>query len=335
MNETILAADAPDGLTQADTLAFRVDDVGYRWAHVFADARRRGDWRILETEIRQALACLRLATQDGPPLGREAERSMAVSFRRSRRLHAAEDLEAWLTDRGLTVAQWRHYIRGESLRRRHAAELHTVAERYPVAGDAARQALGVWGWCSEAFPRWAEHLATRAASAHARCERTNDTPPGPDDLDALDELDGRFAADVATPERLEALLAARYLDWLRLEVDTAVFDDFDTAAEALLCIRDDGWTLAEAGRAGRAGLHRHRLLVEELDAEHRHAFVRARDGDLLGPFRFGGQPALFRVCRKDAPNLDDDELRLKASRELVATAAAREVNDRVEWLHPR
>lgn len=28
-------------------------------------------------------------------------------------------------------------------------------------------------------------------------------------------------------------------------------------------------------------------------------------------------------------------LRLKATRQLVATAAAREVDDRVEWLHPR
>jgi hypothetical protein len=335
VSDTLPDADAPSGLVRADAPAFRVDGVEYRWARVFAHARGRGDWQILETEVRQALACRRLAAEQGPPLAHGAERSLAVAFRRARRLHAAEDVEAWLAARDLSVAQWRGYLRGEALRRRHAAELDTVVERYPVDDALIRQARDVWGRCSEAFPRWAGQLATRAAGAHAIRERTGMPPPDPDDLAALEDLFDRFADDVATRRRLEALVDARYLDWLRLDAATAVFEDQDTAAEALLCVRDDGWSLSEAAHAGHARLRRHRLLVEEVDPATRPHLVRARDGDLLGPLPLGGQPALVRVLRKDAPSLEDDELRLKATRELVGTAAAREVADRVEWLHPR
>ena len=335
MSDTLPDAAAPSGLVRAEEVAFRVDGVDYRWAHVFAHARSTGDWRTLETEVRQALACRTLATAQGPPLLPGAERPLAVAFRRARRLHAAEDVEAWLAARGLTVAQWRGYLRGEALRRRHAAELDTVVERYPVDDAVVERALGVWGLCSSAFPRWAGQLATRAAAAHAICERAGTPPPDRGDLAALEEHYDGFAADVASPRRLQALLDSRYLDWLRLDAETAVFEDRDTAAEALLCVRDDGWSLSEAAHAGRARLRRHRLLVEDVDADARPHLVRARDGDLLGPLPLGGQPALVRVLRKDAPSLEDDELRLKATRELVGTAAAREVADRVEWLHPR
>jgi hypothetical protein len=335
VSETFPAPDPLTGPVGGDELAFRVDGVGYRWAHVFAHARRRGDWRILEIEVTQAQACLRLATEEGPPLRRQAERSVAVAFRRTRRLHAAEDLEAWLGTRDLTFAQWRHYIQGEALRRRHAAELDTVVKCYPVDDATVEEALRVWGRCSEAFPRWAEQLATRAAAAHAACERAGEPPPGPDELEALEALFDRFAGDVATAERLEALLATRYLDWLRIDGETAVFADQDTAAEALLCVRDDGWSLSEATLAGQGRLHRHGLLVEEIEPDTRYHFVRAHDGDLLGPLPLGGKPTLFHVLRKDAPSLDDDEVRLKATRHVVTTAASHEVDDRVEWLHPR
>lgn len=333
MSDTLPDVDAPTGSVHADVPAFRVDGVEYRWDHVFTHARCRGDWRILETEVRQAEACLRLADEEGPPLAHGAERPIAVAFRRARRLHAAEDLEAWLEARSLTVAQWRRHIRGEALRRRHAAELDTVVTRFAVDDATVREALAVGGWCSGAFPRWAGDLATRAAAAHAVCEHADQPPPGPDDLAELEALYDRFAVEVATSERLKALLAARYLDWLRLDAEVGVFADEDTAAEALLCVRDDGWSLPEATQAGGGRLRRDRFLVEEVDADSRHHFVRARAGDLLGPLVLDDGATLLHVLRKDVPSLDDDELRLEARRQLVATAAAREVDDRVVW-HP-
>lgn len=263
MSEPLPATDAPTSFPAGDELAFSVDGVGYRWVDVYSHARRRGDWRILETEVCQAQACMRLTTEEGPPLGRQAERAVAVAFRRTRRLLAAEDLEAWLATRGLTVGQWHSYIHGEALRRRHAAELDTVVGRYPVDDATVKDALGVWARCTEALARWAQQLATRVAAAHAACEGAGEWLPEPDELDAIEALFDRFAADVATAARLDALLAARYLDWLRIDGETAVFVDQDTAAEALACVRDDGWSLSEATQAGQGRLRRNGMLVED------------------------------------------------------------------------
>jgi hypothetical protein len=322
------------GGSGGEVLAFRVDGVGFRWSTVFADARRRGDWQILEAEVRQALACAQLVAEGAPPLGREVERSAANAFRRARRLHAAEDVEAWLGARGLTVRQWRRYVRGEALRLRHAAELADLVARYPADDATVHDTLPIWGWCSGAFPRWAEALAARAATAAALGE-TGDTPDGSVDLRALDERFDRFAAETATPDRLAALVAARYLAWLRIDGDLVAFADEDTAREALLCVREDGWSLADVAAAAKRQLRRRALLAEEVDVEVRHHLVRARDGDLLGPLLVDGRPTLVFVRRKRPPEIDDEEVRVRATRELVDTAVAREVADRVEWLHPR
>ena len=315
-------------------VAFTVDGVACPWEVVFAHARRRGDWQILETEVRQALACEQLASE-GQPLNRDEERTVATAFRRARRLHAGEDLEAWLTERGLTVGQWRRCMRGEALRRRHAAELDRVVARYPAADGEVETALGLWGVCTGVFARWAGELATRAAAAHAVAEAEGTSLPRLDDLDALEASYDRFVDRIATPERLRAVVAARYLDWLRLDCDLVVFADADVAAEARLCVREDGWPLADAARAAGAALLHRRLLAEEIDADKRHRFVRARDGDLLGPLAWSGGVALVHVRRKTPPDLGDDEVRAKAAGEVMAAANDREVGNRVGWRHPR
>lgn len=328
-------------MAEADVLpsdvgpAFRVDGTVHTWEQVFTLARRRGDVAILQAEVRQALAYRARAEAQGRPLERDRERAVAVSFRRARRLHAVEDLEAWLAARGLSVTQWRDYVRGEALRRRHAAELDTVVEGHVPDEAQVAELQSVWGRCSGAFGRWAEELARLVAVAHALRDRGGSPVPEVTDLGELTSRFDDFAQVVATPDRLESLVTARYLDWLRIDRETASFRDLDTAAEAGLCIRDDGWTLRQAARAGGGRLSRRASLAEEIDDAHRHRFVRAHEDDLLGPLVIDGAPSLVQVLRKHPPTLDDDEVRLHATNHLLDTAVAREVNDRVEWLDPR
>jgi len=327
--------DAAMNPVREDAPVFRVGGTTHTWGQVFAWARRSGDLKILQTEVRQALACQGRAADQRRPLERDRERAVAVAFRRARRLHAAEDLEAWLAARGLSVDQWREYVRGEALRRRQAAELDVIVEQHPVDDDDVERLTSVWGRCSGAFGRWADDLAHRIAAAHALGERGKGLVPQADELDDLEARFEAFHRSVVTPDRLASLVAARYLDWLRIDCDTVTFHDLDTAAEARLCIRDDGWTLRQVARAGGGRVRRRARLAEDIDADHRHQFVRAREDDLVGPVPEDGGLSLAVVMHKHTPALDDDEVRLRATRHLVDTAVAREVNDRVEWLAPR
>lgn len=323
-------------LTCGSAVVFRVGEVGYRWDDVFAHARRRGAWQALQTHVREAQACQRMVVDEGltPPV--DEERAAATGFRYERRLYAAQDLEAWLDERGLTVAQWRDYIRGVVLRRRHEPELVAIMSRYPPTEQAVEHACGAWGVCSGVFARWAQELAARGAAAHAvwEADATGGDPPRPERLDALDALYERFAERAATPERLQATVTARALDWVQVDFDQTVFGNEDAAREALLCVRDDGWSLAEAARAAGTAVHRRSVFLEEVDGAARHQLLRARGGDLVGPLLLPEGPTLAHVRHRVEPSLHAPDVRARAVTELVDEAVAREVDDRVRWLPP-
>jgi hypothetical protein len=314
---------------------FSVDATGFAWDDVFAHARRHSAWAALETQVRQAKACERLAAAHDLLPDVVEERAAAQAFRLERRLYAAEDLEAWLAERGLSVAQWRDHIRESVLRRQHAEDLDAVFGAYPPTDAEVEAALPVWGVCTGAFGRSARDLAARAAAAQAAWARgTGGQAPAPGRLDVLDALYDRFTEQAARHEALEALVASRYLDWLRVECEQVTFPHDDAAREALLCVRDDGWTLTVAARAAGAEAVQANVLVRDADPEVRHRLLAAQDGDVLGPLQLPAGPALVHVVRKTAPDVDDPELRALAVREVIDAAVAREVDDRVRWLEP-
>ena len=322
--------------TVSDAVALQVDATDLRWSDVVAYAVREGAWEVFTTELRQAVACRRLVAEQGPRLDRATERDVATAFRRARRLLAAEDLEAWLAARDVTVRAWQEYVRAEGLRRRHAHELPELVVRFPATDEQLRTLRPVWGWCTGALPRWAEQVAVRVAAAHALDGPGSVAVPLDDtELAALAERHERFAEAAASPARLGALIASRYLDWVRIDADLATFSTVDRAREARLCVTDDGWTLAQATRAGRGSLQRRSLLVEDLPTEVRHEVVRAHEEELLGPLALAEGPTLLWVRGKHRPSDDDAEVRRRATDELVTTATSRELDARVTWLHPR
>lgn len=315
---------------------FQVGDVGYGWDDVFAHARRQSSWRALETDVRAALACQRMVEDEGLPAAVDGERAAARAFRTERRLYAAEDLEEWLADRGITVAQWREYLRGLVHRDRHEEQLAAIVARYPPADDEVAHAVPGWGVCSGAFAAWARQLAERAAAAQARWERDADRPqpPGPDQLDRVDELWRRLVEESATPTRLASALRRRHLDWLRVDWEQAVFRTRDAAREGVLCVRDDGWSLAEAAAAAGTRLEPRSAVLEEVDADLRRELLRSRVGELVGPLRHGDGWAVLHVRAKGPPSLQAPEVRARALAAVADATVAGEVTDRVRWLLP-
>lgn len=286
--------------------------------------------------MRAALACQRMVDEEGQLAAVADERAAARAFRTERRLYAAEDLERWLADRGVTVAQWREYLRGLVLRRRHQEQLAAVVARYPPEVDAVAEALPARGVCSGAFATWAPRLAGRAAAAWARWEREPDRPrpPGPDDLDRVDELWRRLVEESVTSARLRSVLRRRHLDCLGVDWEKAVFPTVDAAREALLCVRDDGWTLAEAAVAAGTRPQVGSAVLEEVDDDLRRELLRSGPGQLVGPLQRDGGWAVLRVLGKTVPTLEAADVRARAVADVADAAVAREVTDRVRWLLP-
>ena len=97
----------------------------------------------------------------------EAVRAAATVFRYERNLLAAEELEAWLDARGLTVSDWNGYLRRLVLRERWADELEQIEAEFAVGDDEVEAALRAEAVCTGFLRRAAERLAEDAALAAA------------------------------------------------------------------------------------------------------------------------------------------------------------------------
>ena len=262
----------------------------YRWADVVAAARAWGRWDDVTRPSR-------------PSRGEAEVEEAGETFRYERNLLAAEEMEAWLAHWGLTVADWRRWLRGE-------------ADGWPEAV------------CSGALAGLARDLAARAASAEA-----NGGAAGPVETDlgrmddALTELKRRALADGDH----ERLLEVRGADWVRVVYSALAFAQPGMAREAALCVREDGLDLAQV--ADRAGLEVERVdtLMEDVDPALVKALLSTPSGDLAGPLATGDRFLVLQVHEKTAPSLADPAIRDLLERELSRRAIEREVRDRVRW----
>jgi hypothetical protein len=344
---------------------FTVGGTSYAWEDVVAAGCLWGDWPALEARVRDGLACLarldELDEDDEGGLDEDEVEAAAAEFRYARDLVAAADLEAWLERRGLTVDGWLDYVRRSLLRERWAGELEAIRDAYEIDDDDVAGALACETICGGRAGELAARLAARAA-IHARDEAAGGgaVPPGEAErlvaevsgsllaralpgltpatrrqrLRAVARLEAawqRFAAGVASPAALGALVAAHRLEWIRVRAQMAVAADEDVARELALCVRVDQRALAEV--AGEAGLDARaaELWVEELDEPLRDALVAATPGAVLGPLAVKEGFAVLVVDDKRLPSADDPAVRARAERALLARTVDREVADRVTW----
>ncbi|HTO12986.1 MAG TPA: hypothetical protein VMQ51_15535, partial [Candidatus Binatia bacterium] len=235
-----------------------------------------GDWAELEARVRDGLICLArlddLDEDDEDALSEDEVEEAAAEFRYARDLVAAEDLEAWLEQRGLTVDDWLDFIRRSLLLTHWADDLEDIREEYEADDDEVAEALACEAVCSGLAARLAERLAGRAA-IHARALEAAASSGGarddkavagiaaevPEDLlkRFLPELSAKarrerllamatleaawrtFAAAVAPPEALQGLIVSRRLDWVRVATVSVVAPDEDVAREIALCVKED------------------------------------------------------------------------------------------------
>jgi hypothetical protein len=290
---------------------FGVADVVYTWSDVVDYARRRGVWDEIADQTRAGIAAL----QKAEPTDEDVA-VVARSFRYERGLLAGDDLNAWLDSRGLTTDEWQDY-----LRRVVACDLvGDSAAGAEIASARVEECIWAEGICSGSLETVARDLARVVAVAP-------DASP-----DLRDRAYESFCRDAAGEAAIEREVEANRLDWTRLRYDAVRFDDEDSAAEAILCVREDGDTIAEV--AARIGIEVASCLewLDEVAPELAAKALAADAGELLGPVAADGGFLLCWLEEKTPPSLADQDVRERARDAVVARAVASRLNDRVVWL---
>lgn len=262
----------------------------YMWADVLAAGREWGRWDAPTRRSR--------TSRD------EAEVDEAgQAFRYERNLLAAEEMEAWLEHWGLTVAEWRRWLRGDADGWADAVCSGTLAE---TAHDLAAAAAA-----AEALGTGAGPVATELARMRA----------------ALDDLTRSSLRD----EDRSRLLEARAADWVRVRYSTISFGELEMAKEALLCINEDGLALTEVAELAGAPAESREALVVDIDPLVAKTLLGAPAGAIVGPLSLDGAFMLAHVEEKAAPTLADPLIRERVDRELPRRAVEREVRNRIRW----
>jgi hypothetical protein len=266
----------------------------YTWHDVWAAARKGSSWTALEREVGEGIA-LQKAERTAPD---DEVRAEGQEFRRTRRLHAGEDAEAWLTAREVTLAEWHDYLERVVLRRVHPG---------PKPARPTARAVEVTGWCSGAFDDMARDLAVQVLGVGSVRPK---------------------AADVA------ALIERNRLDWIRVDAEVAIFRNDDTAREAIQCVKADGMGLADVAKAAKATTNRISARLDELTADVRTRLLPAVPGEVLGPVRDDEGSAVYVVNDKILPATDDPAIVAMARDRLIDATVQRALEDHVTWHEP-
>jgi hypothetical protein len=291
---------------------FSVDGEPYFWRDVLVSAELRGALEELVSATRKRLACAQAASP-------EAVREAASKFRYQRGLLSAEELEAWLVRWHLSVGDLT-----EHLRRMLPSELGDKTE----AVEEPDKAAAVDAICTGFLEREAKQLATDAALVELAEEATGDRRALVEQIVAS-AVSARAA--LAAGADVEREIAARALEWTRIDAELLELADPEAAREAALCVRIDGRSLAEVAADCGVPATRRELYLEEAEQERLTALLGANAGELVGPIERNGGFLLVHVHGRTRPSVDDPELRRRAQEYLVERASERAFETRVRW----
>ncbi len=340
-------------------LAFTVGAREYLWLDVVLAAMLRGDWEPFEVALREGIACVAYAEATGEEAG-EAADELLTEFRYARDLITAAEAEAWLRGVGLTAEELSAYFERCVLRARWIADLPAIRAAHPVSTDDFADALPAEGICSGAFARLALALAGRAAvfasavsegdaaempvpraaalstllGDHADVLREHpaaDCLPRLTHLAAIDAVFEMVAAREVTEAAMRARVTSSRLDWMRVTIERLVFSQESMAREAVLCCRQDGLTLGELAADINRRLDREDVLLQTCDPDVQAAVLSAPPGQVVGPLQLGDTHHVLVVRSKQAPALEDPEVRALAERTLRESLLDRERKARVRW----
>jgi hypothetical protein len=269
----------------------------------------------------------------------------AEAFRYDHDLITAEETEAWLESRGLTLDDFSDYF----CRQYYASVLQDIAAdevEYISASSALRELFVAELILSGELERMMSGLMWRLA---ARCAETDRSP----DLIALDErkffernrikraqlanwlerlgrdlkwfnemleLEAayrRCCEKVLVPRARQRELVTLRLLLTRFETEFIELESRDAAREALFCVREDGMSMEEVAAEGRYPYEQANFIFEELPTDSQRALLGVSAGEVLEPVPRGDGFELWRLIKKVEPEADDPGVKVRIDQRLL------------------
>ena len=302
----------------------------------------------LDAKWREFLHCVeaeKRADELDMELDDSAIADAAEAFRYEHDLITAEETEAFLANRGLTIDDFTDYFT-----RRYCAD--TLNEKivpdqieYISATPELRQLfLAELILCGE-LDRMTTALMFRLA---ARCAEKDSDPDAitagerkffernkieparlPNwlerlgrDLEWFNEMVAIEAAyrqrcgSLLIPQACQRELVTLRLPLTRFETEVIELESRDAAQEALFCVREDGMSMEEVAIEGRYPYRRVDFLFEDIPSDVQQRFLSVSAGDVLEPVARGDGFELCRIIKKIEPQADDSTVRLRIEQRL-------------------
>jgi hypothetical protein len=122
---------------------------------------------------------------------------------------------------------------------------------------------------------------------------------------ALEAAYHRVCETVLNPQARKKQLAMLRMPLTQFEAEVIEVESRDAAREALLCIREDGMSMEEVAAEARYPYRRLTFLHQDVAGELQQKFWNVGAGDMLEPLPRGDGFELYRITKKNEPELDD------------------------------
>lgn len=322
----------------------------------------RGEIEAPWEEFLARIASAKKAEETNAEMDEPAIDAAAVEFRYQYDLITAEETERWLEARALNLSEFSEYFTRGHWAKTFRAKPEPRGFAFAQAPEDLRDLFVIDLTLNGALDVMANRLAWRVAAqrndevAEPAAEALEAEREGFRKRHGLELSDisawlGAIGRDenwleeqlrleicfrrerekILTPEAAEREVGALRLPLTRFDVETVEFESRDAASEAVLCVRDDGMSLAEVADEGRYPYRRTEVVLEEIAEDLQQKFLSVTPGSLLDPIALEDGYQVSRVLGKAEPAPDEPRVRARIETRILERHFAELTSKHLRW----
>jgi hypothetical protein len=323
-----------DAVSHQDLVVCTCGQQEYTARDVFDAAIFRGEFEDKWQKFLRHVAAEERADELELELDESAISAAAEEFRYQHDLITAEETEAWLANRGLTLDDFSDYFARQYCASAVLEGLCPEEIGYNSADPELRELFVAGLILSGELEEMTSKLMWRLAARCAGAELTSDAVATEErSFFKRNSITRAELEEWLVPHARQRELAALRMLLTRLETEVIEFESRDAAQEALFCVREDGMSMEEVAAEGRYPYRRVDFVLEDIATEARQRFLSVSAGDLLGPVARADGFELCRIISKIEPQADDPTVKSRIDQRLLdrhfSEVASRYVDQRL------